>query len=87
MALKRDLLLKIKHDIENIYDTGNLGDLTPQQANEVLYIFSDYLLMNKAGETIQSSVANWYRKYNFIVVSEQGIGWRIAFKQVRNATI
>ena len=87
MATKRDLLLHIKHDIEDMFDTGRLGNLTPQQANEVLYIYSNDILMNKTGETIQEAVANWYRKYNFIVVSERGIGWRIAFKQIKNATI
>ena len=87
MANKRDLLLHIKHDIEDMYETGRLGNLTPQEANEVLYIYSNYLIMNKAGETISVKVANWYKQYNFIVVSEVGIGWRIAFKQIKNATI
>ncbi|MBR2870123.1 MAG: hypothetical protein IKB98_01905 [Clostridia bacterium] len=87
MATKRDLLLHIKHDIEDMYETGRLGNLTPCEANTILDIYSNYLIMNKAGETIQKAVANWYRKYNFIVVSEVGIGWRIAFKQIKNATI
>lgn len=87
MATKRDLLLHIKHDIEDMYETGRLGNLTPQQASEVLSIYSDNILMNKAGETIQEAVANWYKQYDFIVVSERGIGWRIAFKQIKNATI
>jgi hypothetical protein len=87
MATKRDLLLHIKHDIEYIYNTGDLGDLTQQQVGEILYIYANHLIMNEAGETIQKRVADFYRNYNFIVVSECGIGWRIALKKVRNATI
>ena len=87
MALKRDLLLQVKHNIEDMFETGHLGKLTPCEANTILDIYSNYLIMNKTGETIQEAVANWYRKYDFIVVSEVGIGWRIAFKKVRNATI
>jgi len=87
MANKRDLLLQIKHDIEYIYNTGNLGGLTPQQANEVLDIYSNYLLMNKAGETIQQAVANWYKRYAWVVVEQHGVGWLVYFKPIRNATI
>ena len=87
MALKRDLLLNIRKDIEDMYDTGRLGNLTPQELNEVLYIYANYLIMNKVGETISMKVANWYKQYSCIVVSEYGIGWRVAFKQVKNATI
>lgn len=87
MATKRDLLLHIKHDIEDMYETGRLGNLTPQEVNEVLYIYSNYLIMNKTGETISKKVADWYKQYNFIVVSEHGIGWRIAFMPIKNATI
>lgn len=87
MATKRELLLHIKHDIEEMYETGRLGNLTPQQASEVLCIYANDILMNKTGETIQEAVANWYRQYNFIIVSEHGIGWRIAFKNIKNATI
>lgn len=87
MATKRDLLLHIKHDIEDMYETGRLGNLTPQQANEVLSVYADYLIMNKTAETIQKSVADYYKQYDFIVVSEHGIGWRIKFKDIKNATI
>lgn len=87
MATKRDLLLHIKHDIEDMYEAGRLGNLTPCEANTILDIYSNCLIMNKAGETTQKAVANWYSKYDFIVVSEIGIGWRIAFKQIKNATI
>ncbi len=87
MATKTSLLLHIRKDIEEMYETGVLGDLTPQQVSEILSIYANDILMNKAGETIQEAVANWYRKYDFIVVSEVGIGWRIAFKHIKNATI
>ena len=86
MATKRDLLLKIKHDIENMYDTGRLGNLTPQQASEILSVYADYLIMDKTAETIQKSVADYYKQYHFIVVSDHGIGWRIKFKDIKNST-
>lgn len=78
MTSKKNLLLKIRKDIEYIYDTGKLGDLTRSEASEVLDIYGNYLIMNKTAETIQKAVANWYKKYHFIAVSEVGIGWRIA---------
>ena len=87
MATKRDLLLHIKHDIEDMFETGRLGDLTPSEANAVLDIYSNCLLMNKAGETIQQAVANWYKRYAWVVVEQHGVGWLIYFKPIRNATI
>lgn len=87
MATKRDLLLQIKHDIEKMYDTGRLGNLTPQQASEILSVYADYLIMNKTAETIQKSVADYYKQFNFIVVSERGIGWQIKFKNIKSATL
>lgn len=77
--MKRNNLLQIKNDIEMQFENKS-KNITPCELNAVVYIFNEYLIMDKVGETIQEAVANWYRKYDFIVVSERGIGWRIAYR-------
>lgn len=77
---QRDDLLKLKESIEYMFDTGNLGVLTPQEANEVLYIYANDILMNKAGETISKKVAYYFSRFNFIEIKQSGIGWRISYR-------
>ena len=79
MNKKNDLLI-IKKDIEEMYETGVLGNLSPQQVSEILYIFANDILMNKVGETIQKQVADYYKQYAFISVVERGIGWCISYR-------
>ena len=80
MATKRENLLKIKADIE-----AQLEHLTITQAtfSSVLDIFSNCLIMNKQGETNQKDVKDFYSKYDFIKVKEQGIGWTIEYNPIK----
>ena len=77
---KKNDLLTIRKEIENMFETGCLGDLTPQEANEILYIYANDILMNKVGETISKKVATFYNQYDFMNVVERGIGWRITYR-------
>ena len=77
---KKDDLLKLKESIEYMFDTGRLGVLTPQEANEVLHTYSNDILMNKAGETISRKVAYYFSRFNFMEVKQSGIGWKITYR-------
>lgn len=77
--MKRNDLSIIRKDIEEMYGTGRLGNLTPQQVSEILSIFADDILMKKVGETIQEAVAQFYQKYPFIAVYKHGVGFVIAY--------
>ena len=80
MAKKTQDVLIIKNTIETLFETGKLGGLTPAQANEILNTYSDIILMNRAGETINKSVADWFSQFAFMLVKPSGIGWLITYR-------
>ena len=68
----------IKEEIDRQYE-GHLT-MTPSALYCVLCVFSDYLIMDKVGETIQQEVKDFYSQYDFIEVKERGVGWTIAYR-------
>lgn len=78
MENKRQDLLQIKSDIEAQFENKS-DNITPCELNTIATIFSECLIMNKAGETIQEAVAQFYLKYPFIAVYKRGVGYAITY--------
>lgn len=76
MKTKKEHLLLMKEAIEKECDKHTLPLATIHGIMEVF----DELLMGKVGaQTITSEVANWYKQFDFIKVSNKGIGFAISF--------
>lgn len=79
MKTKRNNLLILKDAIESEIEKAKMPLAT---IRSILSIFGDCLIMDKNGETIQKEVADYFKKYNFINVTENGIGWTIAYGRI-----
>lgn len=78
LEIKRNNLLQIKSDIEAQFENKS-DNITPCELNTIATIFSECLIMNKAGETIQEAVAQFYQRYPFIAVYKRGVGFAITY--------
>lgn len=77
MSKKEDLLV-IKNDIEKEVEAHVLPPLT---LSLILEAFSDYILMDKPYYTYISNVADWFAKYDFMVVSKYDyVNFKIAYR-------
>lgn len=77
--MKKENLLKIKEDLEKMYNGEKTLSLSCAELSEALRVFADCLIMDKRAETIMTAVANYYKQFKFISVCSCGIGWSIAY--------
>lgn len=66
---------KIKNFINNVYETGNLKNISLSDFKEIEYIYNS-LIVNKKHETLLSTPAEFFKKYGY-KVSQKNISYVI----------